>query len=163
MKKKLMTATQWEDEGNPTGWYSKKLLFFSKTLLRWMTEKYDGMRLLWNGTAFFTRQGKRLKAPESITMNMPKVVLDGELWTQYGLYQDSVQLSQSTDEQKWKKAIFWVFDAPEIGDKPYEVRFVYHEILEFQDRIDYLKELKKDAPDFVQIIETVQCKGNYIF
>jgi hypothetical protein len=42
--------------------------------------------------------------------------------TQYGLYQDSVQLSISVDEEKWKKAVFWVFDVPEIAEKPFEVR-----------------------------------------
>jgi hypothetical protein len=25
------------------------------------------------------------------------------------------------EEEKWKKAIFWVFDAPEIAHKPFEV------------------------------------------
>jgi hypothetical protein len=41
--------------------------------------------------------------------------------TQYGLYQDAVNLSTSADEGKWKKAIFWIFDAPGIGEKKFEV------------------------------------------
>jgi DNA ligase-1 len=47
---------------------------------RWMSEKFDGMRLLWDGTAFFTRQGKKIRAPEFITRKMPNFALDGELW-----------------------------------------------------------------------------------
>jgi hypothetical protein len=46
------------------------------------------------------------------------------LRTQYGLYQESVQLcikSNALDEEKWKRALFWVFDVPGIGHKPYEV------------------------------------------
>ena len=67
-KSLLMTATEWkEDEGsNPTGWI--------------MTEKYDGMRMYWNGSSFYTRQGRKIKVPESITKQMPRVPLDGELW-----------------------------------------------------------------------------------
>jgi hypothetical protein len=40
------------------------------------------------------------------------------------LYQDAVFLcvKGSNDAEKWKKAVFWVFDAPDIVDKPYEVK-----------------------------------------
>jgi DNA ligase-1 len=62
-----MTATEWNSSKmEPTGW--------------WMTEKYDGMRLYWNGSQFFTRQGNEVKAPEFITSRMPNISLDGELW-----------------------------------------------------------------------------------
>jgi DNA ligase-1 len=46
--------------------------------IRWMSEKYDGMRLFWDGSAFFTRHGKKLTAPDFI--KMPNFALDGELW-----------------------------------------------------------------------------------
>jgi hypothetical protein len=26
------------------------------------------------------------------------------------------------EEEKWKKAIYWVFDVPHVGYKPYEVK-----------------------------------------
>ena len=46
-----------------------------------MSEKYDGMRLFWDGSKFFTRQGRKIFIPESITSQMPKnKALDGELW-----------------------------------------------------------------------------------
>jgi DNA ligase-1 len=45
-----------------------------------MTEKYDGVRLFWDGSAFFTRQGRKVQVPHSISSQMPKVALDGELW-----------------------------------------------------------------------------------
>jgi DNA ligase-1 len=62
----VMTATEWNDSMDPTGWY--------------MTEKYDGMRLYWNGSQFFTRQGTRVPVPESVASQMPSIALDGELW-----------------------------------------------------------------------------------
>lgn len=61
-----MTATEWKEEMDPTGW--------------WITEKYDGMRLYWSGSAFFTRQGRRVNVPEFIKRQMPSIALDGELW-----------------------------------------------------------------------------------
>jgi hypothetical protein len=62
----LMTATMWNEARDPTGWY--------------MTEKFDGVRLYWNGTRFYTRQGKKLAAADPIVSLMPAVALDGELW-----------------------------------------------------------------------------------
>jgi hypothetical protein len=53
------------------------------------------------------------------------------------------------NEEKWKKAVFWVFDAPGIANKP------------FEERIEYLKDLKSSGslPSFVKVIETVKCEG----
>ena len=45
-----------------------------------MTEKYDGVRVYWDGSAFYSRQGRKIKAPEFITNKMPNIALDGELW-----------------------------------------------------------------------------------
>ena len=62
----MMSATLWDESKNPTGW--------------WMTEKYDGMRLFWDGHSFWTRLGKKVKVPEDLAQQMPKEALDGELW-----------------------------------------------------------------------------------
>jgi hypothetical protein len=37
------------------------------------------------------------------------------------LFQEAINLCNSNEEAKWKKAVFWVFDAPDMVDKPYEV------------------------------------------
>jgi hypothetical protein len=55
-------------------------------------------------------------------------VLYLEYRTQYGLYQDAVQLCNTVDEEKWKRAVLWVFDAPDIGNMPFEVTH-YHKLL----------------------------------
>ena len=65
--KALMTATEWDKTSmDPKGWY--------------MTEKYDGMRLYWNGNQFYSRQGEKVHVPESIASKFPSISLDGELW-----------------------------------------------------------------------------------
>jgi DNA ligase-1 len=62
----FMTATEWDNDLDPNGW--------------WMTEKYDGMRLYWTGSEFVTRRGNVLTAPKSVTEQLPKIALDGEIW-----------------------------------------------------------------------------------
>ena len=51
---------------DPTGWT--------------MTEKYDGMRLYWNGSDFISRLGKKVEVPDTLKSQMPSFALDGELW-----------------------------------------------------------------------------------
>ena len=48
--------------------------------LRLMTEKYDGIRVLWNGSQFYSRQGNVIKIPSFIRSQLPRFSLDGELW-----------------------------------------------------------------------------------
>jgi DNA ligase-1 len=45
-----------------------------------MTEKFDGVRLFWDGSAFYNRQGGKLRVPNFFKEQMPNVALDGELW-----------------------------------------------------------------------------------
>ena len=52
--------------------------------------------------------------------------------TQYGLFQDAVALCRKIDQEKWKKATFWVFDAPGIPNRPFEVSVVYFDMYLFQ-------------------------------
>jgi hypothetical protein len=85
--------------------------------------------------------------------------------TRYGLYQDAVALCKSEDEEKWRKAVYWVFDAPNIN-KPYQVCFFPHNCLKFsKERIEFLKELKvqKILPSFVNVVEPIQCQSKKIF
>jgi DNA ligase-1 len=46
----------------------------------WMSEKFDGMRLFWDGSQFFSRSGNKINVPDFITSALPNVPLDGELW-----------------------------------------------------------------------------------
>jgi ATP-dependent DNA ligase len=83
-KDSMITATLWDEPTmNPTGW--------------WMTEKYDGVRLYWNGSQFYSRQNRKVKAPLSLTATLPQIPLDGELWfvlafAMFSLLQDSVRI-----------------------------------------------------------------------
>jgi DNA ligase-1 len=61
------------------GMVSRAFLYFSQEN-RWMTEKFDGIRLFWDGSAFFSRQGNKIQVPDNLYKKMPKIALDGELW-----------------------------------------------------------------------------------
>ena len=41
--------------------------------------------------------------------------------TQYGLHQEAANLCRNSDEEKWNKAIYRVFDSPSLSERPFEV------------------------------------------
>lgn len=52
-----------------------------------MSEKFDGIRALWNGESLVSRQGNVIKAPHWFTEGFPKgIVLDGELWYAFPIF-----------------------------------------------------------------------------
>ena len=69
-----------EIPANVTGW--------------WVSEKLDGVRAIWTGTALLTRNGKRLNAPKWFTDSMPDIRLDGELWMGRGTFDKLVSTIQ---------------------------------------------------------------------
>lgn len=46
-----------------------------------MSEKLDGVRCYWDGEKMFTRNGNQTFAPKEWIKNLPKIALDGELWS----------------------------------------------------------------------------------
>ena len=81
---------------NPEKWYVHQSLFVVQAFqlkcsshpekiyfVRWMFEKYDGVRGFWNPVkrVFYSRKGKPLTLPQEIIDSMPNdLFLDGELW-----------------------------------------------------------------------------------
>ena len=55
------------DKHDPTGWL--------------MSEKLDGVRCYWNGKTMYSRAGNKFHAPDDFKAKLPKIELDGELWT----------------------------------------------------------------------------------
>lgn len=88
----------------------------------WVSEKYDGVRAVWNGTQLVSRGGNIYHAPDWFTSGFPNMSLDGELWISRQTFEQLVNTvrDQKPDEQAWKKVKFMVFDLPnstEIFDK----------------------------------------------
>lgn len=89
-----------------------------------VSEKYDGIRAIWDGKQLLTRQGNVISAPEWFTKPLPSVWLDGELWTQRQDFESasSIVRTQVPDSDRWRKITYMVFDMP---DKrlPFETRY----------------------------------------
>lgn len=68
---------------DPANWYPPVPSLVCDNLNRWMFEKYDGVRAIWNPVkrSFYSRHGNVLSMPQHMVEHMPtKVFLDGELW-----------------------------------------------------------------------------------
>jgi len=97
-----MLAKSWDRADNPAGWF--------------MSEKFDGVRALWTGTDFYTRNGNRIHAPASLTGHMPPIALDGELWMGRGRFQQTAGVVRSKNEPAaWDQVRFVAFDAPHVA------------------------------------------------
>ena len=80
----------------------------------WVSEKYDGVRGYWDGSALWTRSGERVAAPAWFTAPLPRVPLDGELWAGRGRFALAVSTvrSQTPNDLAWREMRFMVFDLP---------------------------------------------------
>ena len=45
-----------------------------------MSEKLDGMRMVWTGTKMYSRNGNAINFPKFFVEGWPRAQLDGELW-----------------------------------------------------------------------------------
>lgn len=104
----ILLAHSWDNEQDLTGW--------------WMSEKLDGVRALWTGAFFLSRQGNRFFAPDWFTKGLPTIQLDGELWIGRKAFQRTVSIVRRQDAGRaWEDVKYVVFDAPD-SQSPFEQR-----------------------------------------
>jgi DNA ligase 1 len=109
----LLLAHTWENDVDLTGW--------------WMSEKLDGVRAYWDGKSLISRLGNAFVAPDWFVEQLPKVVLDGELWAGRKQFQKTVSVVRRQDKSDhWKDITYVVFDAPAL-DQPFEARMEFVE------------------------------------
>jgi len=81
----------------------------------WMlSEKIDGIRAIWNGEDFISREGNKFSCPEWFKLFMPHICLDGELFIEGKSLGEiaGVITKKSFVDQEWENVRFCVFDAP---------------------------------------------------
>lgn len=79
-----------------------------------ISEKYDGVRAIWDGKQFYSRQGNIINAPNWFTKNLPKTPLDGELWLGRGEF-DALSGAVRKDvpiDTEWQHISYNVFELP---------------------------------------------------
>ena len=57
----------------------------------WVSEKYDGVRALWDGRQLRSRRGKPIHAPAWFIAPLPDTALDGELWIARGQFDRGIR------------------------------------------------------------------------
>ena len=87
-----------------------------------VTEKYDGVRAIFDGTKFVNSQGDTINAPEWFVQALGRLrgfMLDGVLWAGRGnSHAASRTVSRITpDDDEWKKITYVIFDALNSDDK----------------------------------------------
>lgn len=81
----------------------------------WVSEKLDGVRAIWTGTALLSRHGKRLNAPSWFTESLPEDIrIDGELWMGRGTF-DALLSKIKSKGGDWAGVEFHVFDVQGSG------------------------------------------------
>lgn len=79
-----------------------------------VSEKFDGVRAIWDGQQLRFRSGRPIAAPAEWLAALPRHPLDGELWLGYGEFNglSGRVRRQSADPQDWRGVQYLVFDAP---------------------------------------------------
>ena len=80
----------------------------------WVSEKFDGVRAVWDGRVLRFRSGRAIAAPAWFLSALPRVALDGELWTARGAFDrlSGVVRQAEPDDEAWRAVKYLVFDAP---------------------------------------------------
>lgn len=82
-----------------------------------VSEKFDGVRALWDGRRLRFRSGLSVPAPAWFTAALPPVALDGELWLGRGRFEATSGLvrRERPDDIGWRALRYLVFDLPRSG------------------------------------------------
>lgn len=79
-----------------------------------VSEKFDGVRAMWDGNTFHTRTGRVITAPAWFTKGLPTTPLDGELWLGRGKF-DALSGTVRKDvpiDEEWRDISYLVFELP---------------------------------------------------
>jgi DNA ligase 1 len=90
-----------------------------------VSEKFDGVRALWDGKVLRFRSGRVIAAPEWFLAKLPSIPLDGELWIARGKFDavsGTVRKSVPVDAE-WQLVNYMVFELPQ-DDATFEQRAV---------------------------------------
>jgi DNA ligase-1 len=90
-----------------------------------VSEKFDGVRALWDGQRLRFRSGRTVAAPADWLKALPAAPLDGELWIARGQFETVSGLTrrEQPDAALWRSIQYLVFDQPgEPG--PFAERYV---------------------------------------
>jgi DNA ligase-1 len=79
-----------------------------------VSEKFDGVRALWDGRILRFRSGLPVAAPAWFLARLPQTAMDGELWMAHGRFEALVGAVRKSapPEDEWRQIRYQVFDLP---------------------------------------------------
>ena len=79
-----------------------------------VSEKYDGVRGLWDGQTLRTRAGNAIAAPAWFIARLPKQALDGELWIARGQFEklSGIVRKATPQDDEWREIKYMIFELP---------------------------------------------------
>ena len=100
-----LLAREWPVDGDPAGFL--------------VSEKFDGVRALWDGRVLRFRSGRLISAPPWFSARLPAQPLDGELWLGRGRFEalSGLVRRQQVDDAGWQALQYQVFELPASGGR----------------------------------------------
>ena len=82
-----------------------------------ISEKFDGVRALWDGKSLRFRSGRSVHAPAWFVGKLPAQALDGELWLARGRFDALSGIVRKTEPQdaEWRQIKYLIFELPEAS------------------------------------------------
>lgn len=113
-----------------------------------MSEKYDGVRAIWDGKSLKSRNAKIIKAPKWWLKDFPNFAIDGELWSGRGEFEFIGSVISSFDDKGWENIKFMIFDVPNAKGN-------------LRDRLEVMREfLSQNSNEFIRVIEQIKIDSN---
>ena len=84
-----------------------------------VSEKYDGVRAIWDGKTLRFRSGREVPAPEWFTAKLPVDPLDGELWLARRKFDElsGVVRKATPLDDEWRRVNYMIFEMPDATGK----------------------------------------------
>lgn len=79
-----------------------------------VSEKFDGVRAIWDGRTLRFRSGRPIAAPAWFVQRLPRQPLDGELWLGRGQFDalSGLVRGEAPDDARWRQVRYLVFELP---------------------------------------------------
>ena len=79
-----------------------------------VSEKFDGVRALWDGKTLRFRSGRLVPAPAWFRARLPALALDGELWLGRGRFDEAsgIVRKEVAVDSEWQQLRYMIFELP---------------------------------------------------
>jgi DNA ligase 1 len=110
-----------------------------------VSEKYDGVRAIWDGRVLKFRSGRVVNAPAWFIAKLPTQSLDGELWLMRDKFEklSGIVRKNTPIDEEWRQLKYMVFELPDAPGT-------------FAERAQRIREIVEVAkfPQLVAVLQT---------